>query len=372
MSEALTAVHEQSQKIEELHYDLSTQFAELVDGAMRTDFALYYDGTDLIGEDGRSLDKTTRDGCEDAKQMARTNPNLWFGVRRTSLERQEFEELLTMGRGEGPNTKVVVSDFPQELMNAKEDVGGYNVTRKQTMLRILIRKPDGNLHMYSQSLDSSNREALEAIYAHFGLMPEPGELLGQRIDANLSWEQQETLASELAGVYDRSLSEQFGGEWHAGRRPVDYRNTYDFVCRQQDLITECIRLNSLGWLNEGIMYKMSATMNKRFKAELQPNELEALPVQIVNPDNLQEWLYNEIETAGAEARQAGMTFSACGVTLGGEGMANNSFEQAGYGDKTKPKDCEFVSKKCPVCGEKNAKTKVKDGVYHHVGKSCSS
>lgn len=34
------------------------------------------------------------------------------------------------------------------------------------------------------------------------------------------------------------------------------------------------------------------------------------------------------------------------------------------------KDCEFVSKKCPVCKEKNAKTKVKKGVYYHVGKSC--
>ncbi len=38
--------------------------------------------------------------------------------------------------------------------------------------------------------------------------------------------------------------------------------------------------------------------------------------------------------------------------------------------KEKLEDCDFVSKKCPVCGEKNAKTTVRDGVYRHVGKGC--
>jgi hypothetical protein len=33
-------------------------------------------------------------------------------------------------------------------------------------------------------------------------------------------------------------------------------------------------------------------------------------------------------------------------------------------------DCDFVSEKCPVCGEENAKTKVRRGVYYHVGRGC--
>lgn len=33
-------------------------------------------------------------------------------------------------------------------------------------------------------------------------------------------------------------------------------------------------------------------------------------------------------------------------------------------------DCDFTSKKCPVCGEKDAKTRVRKGVYYHVGKGC--
>jgi hypothetical protein len=38
----------------------------------------------------------------------------------------------------------------------------------------------------------------------------------------------------------------------------------------------------------------------------------------------------------------------------------------------KMKDCDFISKKCPICGEKNAKTRVRKGVYFHVGKSCKA
>lgn len=33
-------------------------------------------------------------------------------------------------------------------------------------------------------------------------------------------------------------------------------------------------------------------------------------------------------------------------------------------------DCEFISKKCPKCGEKNAKTKVSKGKFYHVGEAC--
>ena len=41
-------------------------------------------------------------------------------------------------------------------------------------------------------------------------------------------------------------------------------------------------------------------------------------------------------------------------------------------NKEEQKDCDFVSKKCPICKEKNAKTKVRKGVYYHIGKSCKA
>ncbi len=365
MSETLAVQAEnidQSQHERQQRYDLQTYFAELVNGSMRTDFEMYFDGSDLVSEDGRSLDETTKDGQVEARRIAKDTPDLWFEVRRRDIERDEFKEAMEMARGERPNTIIAVSDFPQELIDAKQDVGGYNVTRKQTMLRVLTRQPDGNVRMYSQSLDGSNRQALEAIYERFGLQPEPGELLGQRINVDLQPEQQATLTGELTGIYDRSLETQNGGQFHAGRRPVDYRNTYEFVCNQQDLIEECVRLDSLGWLNDKFMYGVAAEMNDRFKVE-QHGVANPEPRPMAIDPTL---LHQAIERAGAEARSQGVSFSACGVTLNADGSSGNQFEQAGYGNKT-DEDCEFTSKECPMCGTKNVKTKV---TKTHISGSC--
>lgn len=321
-----------SERERQMRYDLETQFAELVDGNMRTDFELRFNGHDLIGEDGRGMLAVAEQSLVDAKRIAKREPGLWFELRRRSTEKQEIHEAIEMAAGKRPNTMVVVSDFPEELMDASEDTGGYNVGRKQTMLRVLVRKPDGNVHMYSQSLDGSNRQALEAIYAQFGIRPKPGELLGQRINIDIPWSEQTTLIDGLMGVYDRNLSAQFGGEWHGGRRPADYRNTYDFVCAQEDLIEECIRLSKFGWLNDNIMYKMAATMQERFESHTK--EAGATRSAIMSPSA--ELLYKEIEMAAARAQALGMAFSACGATLravGADGSTENSLDLAGYGNK---------------------------------------
>ncbi len=348
MAEALAIQAEYisfEQREQQKRYDLNTQFAELVDGNMRTNFELQLVGNDLIGEDGRSLRVITDKALAEVQAMAKLNPRLWFEVRRRGLEKDEIDEAVAMARGEGPNTMVIESDFPSELENTPEDVGGYNVRRKQTMQRVLIRKPDGNIQMYSQSLDGSNREALEAIYACFGKTPEPGELLGQRIRIDLPWEEQTNLIDELTGIYDRSLTDQFGGEWYAGRRPVDYRNTYDFVQVQHDLINECIRLDNLGWLNEETMYKIAATMQQRFNHYnyQTPTTTAGLPA----PD--MSILYREIERAGRQASQMGMSFSACGMTLragGFDSSTENQLELAGYGNKPEEDEYGSLTFKC--------------------------
>src|SRR5690606_6891343 len=117
-----------------------------------------------------------------------------------------------------------------------QSVGGYNVDRKQAMLRVLTRSSDNSLKMVSQSLDGSNRQALESLYRHFGYEAAPGELLGQRMNLDLDEFNQEYVVDELVGVYDRNLQSQFGGEWFAGRQDARRRNTYDFACQQQDLV----------------------------------------------------------------------------------------------------------------------------------------
>ncbi len=343
-------------------YDLQTQFSELVDGSMRTEFELIFDGRDLYGQDGRSMSDITQKSLRDAHKTAQANPSLLFEARRRGYEKTEIELAIEMAKGNRPNTMIIVSDFPPELVNATADVGGYSVTRKQTMLRVLARLPNGKIKMYSRSLDGSDRRALEAIYAHMGGQAAPGELLGQRMSKDLSAEQQLTLIDELTSVYDRSLTAQRGGAWHAGRSPADYRNTYDFVCRQHDIIDEGVRLKNLGRLTPEIMYKMAATMNARFKGvKVRGGDGAAMPV-IFGAD-MRYALYQELEMNGRQAQRMGRTFSACGETLTAKNSDDSSpsssteqdMKEAGYGNQSavQPESggvCVYVHDGCYCCG----------------------
>ena len=163
-----------------LQNDAETWFAEVLPGSMRTPFEYYDDGQELRAEDGSSLREVFEDAIVEARQLITDQPELLFELRRRQIEREELADMHDMARGVLPNTMVVLSDFPPELMNATQDVGGYNVGRKQTMLRVITF--DGQkLKMFSQSLDQSDRTSLEAIYRQCGFQPEPGELLGQRM-----------------------------------------------------------------------------------------------------------------------------------------------------------------------------------------------
>lgn len=343
-------IYSKEKRAAEARYDAITQLSELLDGSMLTSFELSFDGHELYGPDGRALGEVADKAAVDARRIVKQYPQLWFEVRRRSLESEEVTLARQMAKGELPNTMVIISDYPFELMDATEDLGGYNATRKQAMLRVLALQTNGNVQMYSQTLDRSDREGLEAIYEVFSEKPEAGELLGQRIHRDLSASDQETLVARLTGVYDRSMTAQYGGEWYAGRRPADYRNTYNFVLSQDDLVDECVRLRVSERLTDSVMYDMAATMQKRF-SDSRASVVSSMP-RFASQN--QALLYQEMFLAGQKARQAGQSFSACGATLRAGGLdesTENQLEQAGYGNKTSEETKYTFDKKmhCVVC-----------------------
>jgi hypothetical protein len=359
----------------EARTDVITQFSELVDGNMRTEFEfeLGSDGRELYGRDGRGLCEIAQDSLDKAEELAAINPNLGWNLRRTKLEQEEIDEAIAMAHGEGPNTMIVLSDFVPELWDAEEDFGGYNVTRKQTMLRILARRPGSNIiDMTTQTLDGSNREALEAVCAELGFKPEPGELLDQRQRKHLSAEQQAVLADHLTGIYDRSLAEQYGGQWYAGRRPADYRNTYDFVCQQHDLVERCAGLKLSGQLTDNLMYNLAAAMQKRFEEQQSEKVISITPRLETHNFSM---LDQEITLAGRWARAEGRAFSACGGTLtadGADGSTEGQLKLAGYGNELDSSTAwhggkKFYNKKCVSCQEVKAEV----GACH-ICESCVS
>ncbi|MGH7142191.1 MAG: hypothetical protein ACREF5_01810 [Candidatus Saccharimonadales bacterium] len=336
--------HDQIDRQLGLYDEASTLFAETLDGNMRTEFLLRFDGEELYSHDGQALKSVFQDSINAAEKLAESQPNFLFELRRRQIELEEYQDMLALARSGKHNTMVVVSDFPPELMTAKESMGGYNKSRQQTMLRVITRQAGGSLRMISQSLDRSNRPALEAIYAHFGLKPNDGELLGQRIFTEIAQEEQVYLDDFLTGLYDKSLTDQYGGHWYAGRSSGDTDNTYDFVRRQSDLLHYYVqsRLDNSDWV-EKLDYNVAATFAKRFKRY---SELK-YDYQF-NPSGLPHNLMAEVANDGAKAQAQGLSFNSCGTTLG---PSESDLQKAGYGNKTNEASSYKFDKKmyCVVC-----------------------
>lgn len=341
---------EQFDRDKRRYYDTVTWLAEVLPGSMRTPFEYQFDGRELYANDGSALKKIFNDSIEQARNLP------VYEQRRRQIEKEEYQEMIAMMRDDRMNTMVVVSDFPPELMSATEDVGGYNVTRKQTMLRVLAKTPEGTLRMYSQSLDGSNRQALEGIYAELGYEPAEGELLGQRMHVQLTEAEQKNLVDRLMGVYDRGLARQFGGDWYAGERSGRRINTFDFACQQQDLLRAY--LSTTDWFTGGEAdYNLAAAVLARFenRAVRQPVFIAPQTGYTGYPIAAHAMALAEMNGAGVAARREGVVVSGCGATISMEstntgGRAEDQLQEAGFGNQSdKLADDKYGSRyfKCP-------------------------
>lgn len=358
--------------------DAETWLAETLNGSMQTSFEFTSDGNELYGEDGGAMREVFDDAIQEALLLAEENPTFIPEVRRRLIEREELTEEEAMARGELPNTMVVVSDFVPEYMDRKEDVGGYNVTRQQTFLRIITCQPNGTIKVTSQTLDGSNRQALEAIYAAMGQTSKEGELLGQRIHRDLPAEWQDKLADNLTDVYDASLKEQHGGEWHAGIRQPDERafvNTYDFACQQKDLISWFTNQKLANpQAAEKSRYNLAATVAARYERFLNSRANSDHPIgspvrveDFIIPANIAaaSGLNAEMRYEGKKAASDGKEFSGCGGTVKAESdddfSIKDASEELGYGNRRGSRSGSdkygSLKFKCPntSCGKVNTR-----------------
>lgn len=314
------------------YYDTVTWLAEVLPGSMRTPFDYRFDGKELYAGDNGALLPIFQDAIKDARSL----PD--YEQRRRYIELQEYEDMIAMARGDLPNTMVTVSDFPPELMEATEDVGGYNVTRKQTMLRVIAKKPNGILSMYSQSLDGSDRTALESLYTSLGFESQSGELLGQRMHLDMGELEQEFLVDQLMGIYDRSLAQQHGGEWRAGMRDNRHQNTYDFA-RDQDDLLKAYLATTYEFTGGDADYNLAAAVRARFLHQQKHGvEVGVDSASYTEPAIVAHVLaLQEMSGAGVVARRQGVVVSGCGSTIGGgenEKTREEQLEESGFGNKS--------------------------------------
>lgn len=321
--------------------DFVTWAAEVLPGSMRTptEYSFDYEKQEIFAEDGSALGKIFQDSIDHAEEMIKTKPQLKFELRRRQIELQEYQEMLGMMNGTLPDTMIVVSDFPPELMNYPKDVGGYNVNRRQTFLRVIHRNNDGSMQMFSQTLDGSNREALESIYRSQGFVAEEGELLGQRMHLDIGENSSSDLVDSLMRTYDLSLKNQSGLEHRAGILVGDSKidNTIDFVDAQKDIVelaNKYIREGSF----EDNRYDLIAYLEKRLQsvgenknmALFERNNYDSVGTFIVHQAQLQA----DVFIAGQEARSEGKEYSGCGITSTGIKNGSDKLTEDGYGNKT--------------------------------------
>lgn len=314
--------------------DTITWLAEVLPGAMCTPVEYKLVGDELYTADGQPVHKMFEDSIEDAKNLP---ASLSFELRRRAIEKDEFYDMQKMARGElidsktgkKINTIVVESDYPPELMGISKDIGGYNGKRKTTMQRV-ITTTEGGIKIITTSLDRSNRQALEAIYTFCGYSAQPGELLGQRMHLILNEQEQELLPGFLREAYDNSLSEQFGGEWHAGRKQKKgvHKNTYEFVSTQTDLLDYYLKTTTRFSGGEA-EYNLAAAMKKRFEQKERKKMIRLPGFSIVGSAVVKQ----ELEQAGKVAFLEGEVFSGCGASISGEG-AEDEYSRLGYGNRS--------------------------------------
>ncbi len=307
--------------------DTVTWLAEVLPGPMRSPVEYLFDGHELYAPDGSAVEPIFDNATAEAALL----PDLFaFEYRRRLIEKTEYEDMITMMKSGSYNTMVVVSDFPPELENIHEDVGGYNASRKQTMLRVLTKTPKETLMMYSQTLDGSNRAALEAIYSSIGFVPKPGELLGQRMKFTADENEQEFLTDWLMGIYDRSLEAQYGGKWQAGMYSKRRQNTYDFVRQQRDLLSAYLASTG-SFTGEFIDYSLAAAMKDRYCGITNAPELLFNKAGIV----AHAMALNEMRDSGRRAQARGDVYSGCGSSVAAlrDDLASDLLLEAGYGNK---------------------------------------
>lgn len=320
---------EQQPKInsqERAYNDVTTWAAEVLDGSMRTSFEYEFDGRELYASDGGNLRDVFDKAVTGARQAAAADPRLKFEVDRRVEERNELDEMIKMASGHGANTMVVVSDRPNALEHVHEDIGGYNGQRRQAMLRVISRTEGGKIRITSQSLDKSDRTGLEAIYSYFGLRPEPGELLGQRINVEMDDYSQAFLSDTLTRQYDKTLEQKYGQPFQAGRTPAETENTYDFVLAQQDLLEAFIAKPVAA---DEDLYGLAAALEERWNSRHRMPYLSQSGTLDKDLPSISA-AQTEMALAAARAVSAGKTFSGCGMSVG-KSTAYSQLEVQGYG-----------------------------------------
>lgn len=319
---------------------------------MREDGELYF-------QDG-SVGEVLRNSVLVAEEIVKTNPQFMVELIRRRIELQEYDEQrrLALSNEGDPDVLVVLSPIPDAVV-AGTDLGAYDQQRMKTLARIYERTESG-IRSTSLSLDRTDRKGLQAIARQFGqsISDDDGseDILAMRM-----WGYRSVLHDPVKTVrrrYDEQLERQFGGEWYAGRQDGDVVDALTFIKQQTDIIDAHMQRMSV--INHASIHERDE-LRKRARYDF----AAALDRRRHGGTSFGDG--GDLLGSGSEAREAGIEYSSDCPTgpsdpTGQPGNVASAVNKL-FG-KTKK---EFISKVCPMCGDKNVLTKINGSI---ISGSC--
>ncbi len=324
------------------------------------------------------------------------------------------------------NTRIVISPFPEEAAEESGDEYwrdiGYVPHLKRGFVQLYFADEKGAL-AGSLSFDGCDKQHLRNVFERRGVEIPEDEVtdnwLQYAITDNLSLEEAQELATEIANESGSSeytkttntvevtgeqqeVMEAVFSESYVEAAESLYRGTQTPGLRKQvlEFADNAQHFNSY---YQVALYSMQANGDKFSDSDFRVmhellvySTIEALRAQharkeasstyeysdesIELPDMQTELVQSEklhniqsmLSDFGAEGARNNRVYSACGLSISPgnnkEGDADMpGSPQSAFASHDKDRDCEFISKQCPECGERNVKTKV---TKHRITGSC--
>jgi hypothetical protein len=327
-----------------------------------------------------------------------------------------------MAQGETDyNTRIVISPFPEEAAVQSGDAYwrdiGYVPHLKRGFVQLYVMSEEG-LIAGSLSFDGSNKERLREIFHRRGVDIPQEEItdnwLQYAITDTLSKDEAKELALEIANEagdlkYKKTTNTVDMTSEHRLIMDAAFNDSYVHACESlargrqtpgvRKLIFELadkatdfngryasalygMRANETRFTDDDMVVihellvfstiemmraiHLEKTQRSQSSSYINHNEDLGIAHFLATADH--ESFQKALSSFGAYGAINNRTYSACGlsISLGGEDGTDDSPQSvfgglsrdklSSYGNKDD--DCEFVSKKCPMCGAKNVKTKV--------------
>jgi hypothetical protein len=287
-----------------------------------------YCGSSVRGDDLLTISKNAE---LTAREMAQRDPAWAVEALRRHIETQE----IIAATGLSPGSQMLVfSPIPDSVRSGEVNIGGYNMAKQTTMVRIWTHDEDGLACRYI-SLDGGNRAALAAAAGAVG-REVPSQYSSEEILATYyTFPGGETdVAERVIDGYDGEMKRQTGRNHSYGRLGLNHKKALDIAAENPARLHEHMAtIRALRWQFSGpeldkrleaARYDYAAALDRATRGEAVASN----------------------SSAGGLARAVGANFS--GYCAGGANSnAPNSTNQAydSMFGRTK------VTGKCPCCGE---------------------